>query len=652
MKKLFSCIALLVVLTSGILLSSCDTSGHTHDFERVAAVNADCTHKGNVEYWHCKDCDKYYLDADGKNNVSLADTVTEMTSHNLTKHNKVEAACDKAGNIEYWECQACHKLFADNTAKTELKENQVVVPAGHKLEKVEAKKADCEADGNIEHWNCQVCHKYFEDKDAKKELTESQVVLPAAHKLDKVEAEPADCEHDGTIEYYICSVCKKLFADAEGSQQLQKSDLVDPAGHKIEKVAAKDPTCTTLGNIEYYYCSACEKAFKDEDGTKEIAIADVTRGELLPHTPVYLEAVTPDCENTGNIECYQCEVCKKYFDGEACETELTEEEVFLLIHHNLAEYLEREATCTLTGRDTYYKCRVCEKYFLDENGTEETTVEAVTYPMLPHTLSKTEAVEATCLTKGNIEYWHCSVCDKYFLDEDTTTTCSDYEVVLHYLGRGQHAAEVVVEADGHSTVCSVCGEVLDAKEEHTYSDDLDLGCSACGYGENYTSHLTFTFRNSSQTEYKVKINEVGPSGKIVIPTEYEGLPVTTVQSYSKDDLVELEVPSSVTYLQSIESKNLRKLTLNEGLVGFEGVKSGCLEKLVIPSTVTTVTGISVAYAMSSGIQTDALTIYTTLKEKPSGWSYSIGTSIPLVLDYENNNVATDGKVYEVIDGIR
>ncbi|MDE7431016.1 MAG: leucine-rich repeat domain-containing protein, partial [Lachnospiraceae bacterium] len=502
----------------------------------------------------------------------------------------------------------------------------------------------------IEYWECQACHKLFADSNAKTELKESQVVVPEGHKLDKVEAEPADCEHDGTIEYYICSVCKKLFADENGTAELKESDLVDPAGHKLDKVAAKDPTCAAFGNIEYYSCSVCEKAFKDENGNKEIAIEDVTRGELLPHTPVQLEAVAPDCENTGNIECYQCEVCKKYFDSEACETELPEEEVILPIHHNLAEYLEREATCTLTGRDTYYKCRICEKLFLDENGTEETTLEEVTYPMLPHTLSKIEAVDPTCLTKGNIEHWHCSVCDKYFLDEDASNASSDYEVVLHYLGRGQHEEKALIEEDGHSTICSLCGEVLAAKEDHTYTENLDLGCTVCGYGEKYSSHLTFTFRSSSQTDYQVKINEAGPSGKIVIPAEYEGLPVTYVQSYSKNDLVELEVPSSVTYIDNLECDNLRKLTLNEGLVTLKYVKSRCLQELFIPSTVTKAS-VSVHYwvSSSSSLEADATTIYTTLKEKPSDWYLDY---CPLVLDCENNDVATDGKIYIVQDGIR
>ncbi|MDE6441570.1 MAG: leucine-rich repeat domain-containing protein, partial [Clostridia bacterium] len=649
MKKLFSLIVVFaIVIASGLLLFACE-SGHSHNFEVVEAVAADCTHKGNVKYWHCKDCDKYYLDADGKNNVSLSDTVLEITSHTLTKHSAVEADCDNAGNIEYWDCQVCHKYFSDKDGKNELTQNQTIVSASHTLEKVDAKSAGCENNGNIEYWTCRICHKYFADKNAEKQLIESQVIIPAKHKLKKEEAHPADCENDGTIEYYVCSVCEKLFADENGTVKLKESDLVDPAGHKIEKVDAKSPTCAQAGNKEYYCCTVCEKTFGDSKGNKEINIEDVILGDLLPHTPVKIYAVTPDCENTGNIDCWQCEECEKYFDNEECETELSEEEVILPVQHNLAEYIEREATCTQTGRDTYYKCRICEKIFSDEEGTEETTLEDVTYPMLPHTLTKTEAKEATCLTKGNMEYWNCSVCDRFYLDEDATVLSGPWEVDLHYLGRGQHEEEVVTDAEGHSTVCSVCGEVLKTKEEHTYSDDPDLGCSVCGYGENYSSHLTFNLA-SNKASYTAVINSVGASGKMVIPSAYEGLPVTSVAGYRKNDLIELEVPSSVTYIAELECENLRKLTLNEGLITLYRVESRCLQELVIPSTCT-YASVNPKYwvSTSSRLEAESTTIYTTLKEKPEKWY--IG-DCPLVLDYENNDVATDGRIYIVQDGIR
>ena len=39
--------------------------------------------EGNVEYWHCGGCDKYYSDKDGINEIKKADTVTARIKGNF-----------------------------------------------------------------------------------------------------------------------------------------------------------------------------------------------------------------------------------------------------------------------------------------------------------------------------------------------------------------------------------------------------------------------------------------------------------------------------------------------------------------------------------------------------------------------------------------
>ena len=46
-----------------------------HNLENIPAKAATATETGNKEYWHCKDCGKYFSDKDGKNSIELADTV-------------------------------------------------------------------------------------------------------------------------------------------------------------------------------------------------------------------------------------------------------------------------------------------------------------------------------------------------------------------------------------------------------------------------------------------------------------------------------------------------------------------------------------------------------------------------------------------------
>lgn len=46
-----------------------------HNLENIPAKAATFTEAGNIEYWHCKDCEKYFSDKDGKNGIDLKDTV-------------------------------------------------------------------------------------------------------------------------------------------------------------------------------------------------------------------------------------------------------------------------------------------------------------------------------------------------------------------------------------------------------------------------------------------------------------------------------------------------------------------------------------------------------------------------------------------------
>ena len=48
-----------------------------HNLENIPAKAATVTETGNKEYWHCKDCGKYFSDKDGKNSIELKDTVTQ-----------------------------------------------------------------------------------------------------------------------------------------------------------------------------------------------------------------------------------------------------------------------------------------------------------------------------------------------------------------------------------------------------------------------------------------------------------------------------------------------------------------------------------------------------------------------------------------------
>ena len=64
-------------------LAICDTCGEhygaldstNHNLEKISAKNATVTEFGNTEYWHCLDCDKYFVDENGESETKFDDTV-------------------------------------------------------------------------------------------------------------------------------------------------------------------------------------------------------------------------------------------------------------------------------------------------------------------------------------------------------------------------------------------------------------------------------------------------------------------------------------------------------------------------------------------------------------------------------------------------
>lgn len=135
------------------------------------------------------------------------------------------------------------------------------------------------------------------------------------------------------------------------------------------------------------------------------------------------------------------------------------------------------ATCTEKA-----VCDVCDEEYGEVNAASHTN------------LVKTEAKAATHMTEGNIEYWYCNGCDKYFSDEAGTQEIALADTVIPKLtehtadGSGWHSDET-----GHWNTCE-CGEKLN-EAAHTFEWVTDKEataaeagskheeCTVCGYAK-------------------------------------------------------------------------------------------------------------------------------------------------------------------------
>lgn len=286
--------------------------------------------------------------------------------------------------------------------------------------------------------------------------------LPA-HQLEMIGIKEANCTEPGNIVYWKCSVCGKCFSDEAGRDQVGENYWTIPAyGHRMTGHPAVEANCLTEGSTAYWQCNVCGKYYGDAEGTTEIEEGSW----VIPagtHKLILHEEKAPACEEEGNRAYWQCGVCGRYFADEAAGTEIEERSwVIAPLGHSLTAHAAKEPTCTEEGNTAYWQCTVCGKYFADEDGSEVLSENAWILPKKAHTLTAYEAIPATCTEEGRSAYWVCDVCGQYFEDAAGMSRIEENAWITVPLGHSltAHAAkEPTCTEEGNTAYwqCETCG---------------------------------------------------------------------------------------------------------------------------------------------------------------------------------------------------
>ena len=459
------------------------------------------------------DKQKYYADAydDGTGIINARDVVLILQyivgmdvklghTHTLTYHEPKAASCTENGNIAYWSCTVCGKLYADSEGNTEMSLDETIVEARHKMTYHEPKAASCTEDGNIAYWSCTVCGKLYADSEAKQEITLADTVVKASHSLTRHEANEANCTQDGNIEYWSCAVCSKLYADSEAQQEITLAETVIKAAHSLTHHEANAASCTQDGNIEYWSCAVCSKLYADNQAKQEITLADtVVKSSYGSHDLVWIGGEETHYQKCIRVGCDYCsEEAAHVLDDEASCTENRvcqdcEKIVAYAPGHDYIQMPAVMATCTEKGHYAYLKCSRCE--------AQEGYVEI---PALGHSYEVTwrwdgfasATAIATC-RNGHHEETYTVITTKRVIDEPTCTAPGKAErtatvkidgrsyrhsrtETLPELGHKMQAVaakEPTCTQDGNIEYwsCAVCSKLYadsEAKQEITLADTI------------------------------------------------------------------------------------------------------------------------------------------------------------------------------------
>lgn len=433
-------------------------------------------------------------------------------------HNAATAAnCHSAGNKENWFCQVCNTYFEDAnlTITTTLSEITIPVDSSnheHKEAK-EAHEATCQESGNLAYWICLDCGSYALDENFENVVDWSDIHLDmddilemSAHKVGELIPEKHEKCEEGLAAHYVCEDCGKLFNENE--EVCTRADLVIAAQHNIQKNAYCDCRTDEGG---YYECEDCGKTFSDADGIIEAEI------DKDGHNLIHVLHKPATCTEAGTEEYWYCEG-GKYFDIDG-KTKLTPEQVAQLElaplnHKNAEEVSAVDATCDTDGNIKYWYCPDCKKYFSDAECTIEITL-AETVIHAAHKVTKVDAKNPGCDTDGNIEYWLCSECGDKFAEEECITKLDDVTIPAAHNATKVDAVAPTCEDKGREEYwhCEACGKNFkDEACEQPVEDlaELDIAATGHKYPEGYTyNYAEMQYEKECETHDHVDVVEAG-----------------------------------------------------------------------------------------------------------------------------------------------
>ncbi|MBR3836723.1 MAG: hypothetical protein IKJ74_01140 [Clostridia bacterium] len=515
------------------------TLPHEHILVATDAKDVTCKEDGNIAYWSCEGCGRYFSDSDAENVIEKDSWVVKSTGHSLVAVPATDPTCTATGNTAYWSCAACSTYYADADGNNEIQRNSwVLQPTGHGDEiPGEEILAACGKKGRTGGVFCSVCNAELEPA----------TVLPALEH----QFEDGVCRHcgseeenftvwtfddgtttstDGTITLtpvttnFSGTACDGGTAEVsdgimttnkvclEMSAPLTLSESNDwHIEYSMEHIATGSPQ-TLLAVAKRYYNRSIlllqngnvAMMYKPNlDGTEKywiFTISDEDFAAALPKGFNIADYHTYRLECTGGVYSY-------WLDGKKigdlnCTRLLTavngdyhESEGNKMDFANMS--VQYMGNGTTAAPRTYGLNAKVDKIVICTKAHR-------------HAATETAAKDASCTSEGNTAYWTCNECGKFFSDSACTREIVKDSWVLKPLDHS-FTGEWVITSETHTRKCAHCDAADPNASAHVYDDDRDTACNDCGAertvdeADSFIEELSFELNSSINANFYVNL---------------------------------------------------------------------------------------------------------------------------------------------------
>ena len=447
---------------------------------------------------------------------------------------------------------------------------------------MEEKAATCTESGSSGGFICAGCETITE---------ESTVIDPIGHDWD----EPTYVWAENNLSVTATRVCKR------NSEHIETETATCSAATTLE------PTCTNKGKTTYTPAVYTNAAFNAEEKTVEDIEPDperhswgeptyiwaednstVTGKRVCEHNAEHIDTETVEtvetvtsaakCEETG-LSDYQSAVFMNNAFTQQSKTNVETPQ----LGHDYPDEWNNTATCTNAGIESR-TCRrvgcgktetrntealghrfgewtITENPTCNEAGTENrscqregcTVTETRTVDATGHHITATAAREPTCISTGNIAFWFCDRCNKYFSDENLEHEIDLANTVIAASDEKHIPGEPKFENEIAAT-CTIEGSY----EENTYCDICKTIISSVRKTQNPLGHawgaVTYEWSEDQCTAFRTCDNN--PRDHIETET------VTAVVSRTEptyDETGEIEYTATFTNVAFTKQTRIEEL---------------------------------------------------------------------------------------------